>query len=162
MENYFIIKYIHIISSALLFGTGLGTAFFMLLAFLSKNVETLKYTTRHVVLADWIFTTPAVIIQPVTGIWLMLMLNYSFFSLWFYLTVSLYLLMGVCWIPVVFIQYKMKKIASIPVLTPFETKQLSSLMKWWVFLGIIAFVSILMIYWLMVSKVGLGKVLVFF
>lgn len=157
MEYYLTFKLIHVISAAILFGTGLGTAFFMLLAFLSNNAETLKYTTRHVVLADWIFTTPAVIVQPVTGIGLMHILHYPFNSLWFFLIIGLYLLIGCCWIPVVFIQYKMRNIYSHSPLNDKDKKQLSYLMKWWILLGVIAFISILFIYWLMLNKYGLNR-----
>lgn len=102
--DYATLKYIHILSATVLFGTGLGTAFFMSMAYFSKDIPTLTYTTKHVILADWFFTTPSVIIQPITGIWLMTMLHYSFNSLWFAWTLGLYILAGICWLVVVFIQ----------------------------------------------------------
>ncbi|HRE31173.1 MAG TPA: DUF2269 family protein, partial [Candidatus Berkiella sp.] len=71
MEYYLLLKFVHIITATFLFGTGIGTAFFMLMAYLSGNIATIKQITRHVVLADWIFTTPSVILQPITGIALM-------------------------------------------------------------------------------------------
>jgi len=153
--EYIIIKFIHILSATFLFGTGIGTAFFMLLAYLSGNVTTLKYTTRHVVLADWIFTTPSVILQPITGIWLMLILHYPFNSLWFALVMGLYLFVGACWIPVVFIQYRLRQMvivldnnAPLPI-------QYHRLMRWWIGLGVCAFIAIIVVYWLMLSKYAL-------
>lgn len=155
MNTYLLVKWLHILSAALLFGTGLGIAFFMFLAYLQKNVTTLKHVTKFVILGDWFFTTPAVILQLLTGIWLMEFLHYSYTSLWFILTISLYLLIGACWIPVVFIQYKLHK----TVITLAEDAPLPphffALMRWWIGLGIPAFLMVLGIYWLMVSKRGM-------
>ncbi|MCZ6802714.1 MAG: DUF2269 domain-containing protein [Proteobacteria bacterium] len=106
--EYSVLKLIHIISSTILFGTGIGTAFYMVMANRSHDIRVLKSTTTSVVFADWIFTTPAVIIQPLTGYLLMEELNYSFTSSWFYLVFGIYVLIGLCWIPVVFIQIKLR------------------------------------------------------
>ncbi len=155
--EYIILKYIHILSATLLFGTGLGSAFYLWMAYLSKDVRTLVNTTRHVILADWFFTTPTVIIQPITGIWLMHILHYSLTSLWFILTMGLYMLAGACWIVVVFIQYRLHSI--VKSLSK-ETKDLPHVyhvfMRWWFGLGVIAFSAIIIIYWLMISKVALS------
>jgi uncharacterized membrane protein len=156
MEYYFLLKWIHIISATFLFGTGIGTAFFMLLAYLSKNIATLQHTTRHVVIADWLFTTPAVIIQPITGVWLMWILHYPFNSLWFLSIMGLYLLTGVCWIPVVFIQYRLHHIISTLGNNDMIPASYHRMMRWWVVLGIPAFISVMIIYWLMVTKTGLN------
>lgn len=150
--EYLILKLIHIVSSTILFGTGMGTAFFMVRANLSKDIHTLRTTTTSVVLADWLFTTPTVIIQPLTGYLLMKTLNYSFDSTWFYVVVGLYALAGLCWIPVVFIQLRFKEIAkkadSWNELSNFYHK----LYRIWFSLGIPAFISILTIFYLMIFK----------
>lgn len=160
MEYYYFLKFIHIISATILFGTGIGTAFFMLMAYLSKNSSTVKYTTKHVVLADWIFTTPAIIIQFVSGIVLMMILHYPFNSLWFVAVMCLFLFAGGCWIPVVFIQYRLKNIAAdltehspIPV-------AFAELMRKWVLLGVGAFMSLLLIYGLMITRYAM-KIAIF-
>ncbi len=153
--EYNILKYIHILSATFLFGTGIGTAFFMLMAYLSKDITTLKNTTRHVVLADWIFTTPAVILQPITGIWLMHILHYPYNNLWFALTIGLYVLAGAAWIPVVFIQYRLHAIVKDPTLKHLP-REYHHLMRWWFGLGCVAFMAILVIYWLMVTKFGMN------
>lgn len=156
MEYYFILKWVHIISATLIFGTGIGSAFYMLLAYLSKSVTTLKYTTSHVVIADWIFTTPAIIIQPITGIWLMIILHYPLNSLWFLAVMSLYIATGLCWIPVVFIQYSLRNmLVNLPE-NSYLPPRYHRLMTWWIGLGIPAFLFILIIYWLMISKSGLS------
>ncbi len=65
---YFWLKLVHILSATLIFGTGLGSAFYMYRAHLSKNDEAIAFASKNVVLADWLFTTPAVFIQPITGV----------------------------------------------------------------------------------------------
>src|SRR3954452_9981662 len=70
MPDVLTLKWIHILSAIVLFGTGLGTAFHGLASNLSGDVRAIAVANRNVVLADWLFTTPAVIVQPVTGIWL--------------------------------------------------------------------------------------------
>ncbi len=153
--SYFIIKWLHVLSAALLFGTGLGIAFFMFLAYRAKNITTLKQVTHYVVLADWFFTTPAVIIQPITGIWLMNILHYSYHSLWFLITITLYFLIGACWVPVVFIQYQLhRQVMALSAITTLP-KEYHRLMRWWILLGIPAFSMVILLYWLMISKQGM-------
>lgn len=159
MEYYFFLKYVHIITATFLFGTGIGTAFFMLLAYLSDDIATLKRTTRHVVIADWVFTAPSVVLQPITGVLLMWILHYPFNTMWFAMVMGLYVLIGCCWLPVVYIQYQLKtQVAALPdngTLPPSYHR----LMRWWIGLGIPAFISVMALYWLMVSKYGLSFVL---
>ncbi|MBS0288584.1 MAG: DUF2269 domain-containing protein [Proteobacteria bacterium] len=152
MDNYSLLKLIHIISATVLAGTGAGSAFFMLMAYQSKNIQAIAVTTKHVVLADWIFTTPAVIIQLVTGILLMKRLNYSFTSTWFYIVISLFIFIGLCWLPVVYIQYKLKDKAIIAIKTSTLEPGFNALIRLWTCLGILAFSSILIVFWLMVYK----------
>ena len=83
MNLYLWIKLVHILRAAVLFGTGMGTAFFMLKAYLSQNDQAMTITTSTVVIADWVFTTPAVVMQLVTGLWLTSKLNIAFDSSWF-------------------------------------------------------------------------------
>jgi uncharacterized membrane protein len=152
--SYLMLKYIHILSGTLLFGTGLGTAFFMLMAYFSKDMQAIRVTTKNVVLADTLFTLPTVIIQPITGIYLMLVLNYQFDTLWFALVVALYIFAGLCWLRVVWIQFRFKRIA---LLSNTLTHEFHRLMWEWIILGCIAFIALVIVYWLMVFKTGLGE-----
>jgi len=152
MTTYFLVKLIHIISASILFGTGIGIAFFMLKAYLSGNLEAMKVTIRNVVLADWVFTTPAVIIQAVTGLWLTFELSIPLGSVWFVSVVSLFALIGICWIPVVHIQIRIRNI----IANGGNIADYWNLMRTWIALGIPAFISILAIFALMVSKAGIG------
>jgi uncharacterized membrane protein len=154
MDSYSLIKLVHIISASILFGTGIGTAFFMFRAHLSGNPEAMAVTTKNVVLADWIFTTPAVFIQAVTGLWLTLQLSIPLGSLWFITVVFLFVLIGICWIPVVHIQIRIRNI----IANGGGIADYQKLMKTWVTLGVPAFISILILFILMVTKTGVGTI----
>jgi len=154
MNEYLWIKLLHIISSTLILGTGLGTAFFMLRAHLSKNMEAMKITTQSVVLADWIFTTPAIVIQFLTGLWLSSKLGIPYGSVWFISVMSLFFLIGLCWIPVVFIQIRIREI----IRHGGTADDYRSLMKVWAGLGIPAFASVLILIYFMVSKFGVDTI----
>ena len=82
MSAYAVLKFVHVVSSALLFGTGLGTAFFMWMSHRSGNIAAIANAARITVLADWLFTAPAVIVQPLTGLWLMRLVGYSLGTSW--------------------------------------------------------------------------------
>lgn len=150
MTSYLWVKLVHILSATVLFGTGMGTAFFMLKAYLSENDEAMAVTSRIVVTADWLFTTPAVVVQFVTGVWLMHKLGISFDSVWFITVVSLFVLVGICWIPVVWIQIRIRDLIAAGAGRASYRKLMGS----WVVLGIPAFASVLVLFYLMLSKTG--------
>ena len=150
MSAYLWVKLVHILSATVLFGTGMGTAFFMLKAYLSENDQAMRITTKTVVMADWIFTTPAIIVQFVTGLWLTAQLNIAFDSFWFIAVVSLYVFVGVCWIPVVYIQIRIRNL----IADGHGRETYVKFMRVWVGLGVPAFTSVLIIFILMVSKNG--------
>lgn len=108
---YEVLKIIHILGVAILFGTGMGIAFFMLMAYRSQNTDAIAIVARHVVLADFIFTAVAVVVQPLTGALLVSLREYSYTELWLWLSLLLYVFIGLCWLPVVWLQVEMKRIA---------------------------------------------------
>jgi uncharacterized membrane protein len=152
MEYYLMLKLIHILAAAVLAGTGAGIAFFLFMANRSNNPQAIYITTQHVILADWIFTTPAVITQIISGIFLMNIQGYSFSAPWFYWVVGLFSFIGICWLPVLRIQYKLRDLAKISVDSNQVPPEFKLLMKTWTLLGIPAFTAILAIFWLMVFK----------
>jgi uncharacterized membrane protein len=99
--EYLIVKWVHIVSSTLLFGTGLGSAFYMFFASRTRDPRVVAVVAGHVVLADWLFTTPTIVLQPVTGLYLMQLMKLPFSSPWIAWSVGLYLLAGAAWLPVV-------------------------------------------------------------
>jgi len=152
LDSYLFLKLIHILSAVVVAGTGTGIAFFMFMANRSSNVTAIAVTARHVVLADWVFTAPAVLLQFVTGVLLMMKLGYSFTSTWFFLVISLFIFIGICWVPVILIQYKLKKLADTSLITGVLDPGFKKMMRLWTALGVPAFASILLIFWLMVFK----------
>lgn len=155
MMMYLWIKLLHILSATILFGTGIGTAFFMSRAYQSDSIETFRVTTKNAVLADWLFTTPAVIVQLITGLWLTLALGIPFSSLWFVMVLALYVFVGACWLPVVWIQIRIRN----KLATGAGPADVRHLMRIWITLGVLAFGSILVIFYLMVTKYGTGRLL---
>jgi uncharacterized membrane protein len=156
MTPYEIAKVIHILGTVLLFGTGMGTAFFLLMAYRTRDLDAIRVTARHVITADWLFTTPAVVLQPISGGALMLLLGYRFDTVWFAAVVVLFTLTGACWIPVVYIQYRLRELAMSA--TSFETlpQEFHRLMRRWIALGIPAFSAVLLIVILMVTHAGVA------
>ena len=148
MNVYLWVKLIHIVSATILFGTGIGTAFFMLRAWLSHDDQAFAVTTRSVVLADWLFTTPAVVIQLATGLWLASHLGISLTSNWFILVIGLYAFVGMCWLPVVWIQIRVRNLIDAGK----SRDSYERLMRFWIALGIPAFIAVLVIFYLMVTK----------
>ncbi len=151
--TYLILKWIHIVSSTILFGTGIGSAFYMFMANRSKDVASIYFATRNVVIADFIFTTPAVIIQLLTGIGLVQMAGYNFTDKWILLGLALYLFAGACWLSVVWMQIKMRDMAKAALDNKADLpSRYWQMDRWWLILGSLAFPAIVVVFWLMVAK----------
>lgn len=152
MDSYLLLKLIHILSAVVITGTGAGIAFFMFMANRSNNPQAVYITAKTVIVGDWVFTTPAVITQVVTGLMLMNKLHYSFTSIWFYWVIGLFVFIGICWLPVLRIQYRLKELAEQSLETNQIHPEFKRLMRVWILLGIPAFLAILIIFWMMVFK----------
>ena len=150
--DYELIKTLHILSATLLFGTGLGTAYFMWSANRTRDARITAAVAKHVVRADWIFTLPTVIFQPISGIWLAQAAGYAWTG-WIGFSLTLYGIAGVCWLPVVWLQMRMRDMAAN---ADKRNRPLPS-RYWryaqvWFWLGIPAFVSMVGVFFLMVLK----------
>ena len=156
MDSYLLLRLVHILSATILFGTGLGTAFFMWRADRAGDVAAIAITARHVVLADWLFTAPAVIVQPLTGFLLLREAGYEFSEGWVLLSLVLYVVAGTCWLPVVWLQKRMRDIAVGSWTAGADLPPLyHRYMRIWFALGWPAFVSLVAIFALMVIKPSL-------
>ena len=155
---YLTLKLVHILSATVLFGTGLGTAFSMWRANASKDPGVILVVTRNVVLADWLFTTPAAIVQPLSGFALASAAGFSFNSHWLLLALVLYVFVGACWIPVVWLQLRMRDLAREAVATaqPLGSRY-HHYFRIWFALGWPAFLGVLAIFVLMVFKPALSS-----
>lgn len=149
--SFLTLKTIHILSAIILFGVGLGTVFYKIMADRSGDRAAIAVTSRHVVLADWWFTTPTVVIQPLTGILLASRLSLPMTEDWLWQTLGLYLLAGLCWLPVVYLQIRMRDIAAA---AERQNRPLPSSYGYysriWMVLGVPAFFAMLIITALMV------------
>lgn len=151
--DYLTLKYIHIVSSTLLFGTGLGSAFFMFAANRHKDLPSMYFIIRYVVIADWLFTTPAIVLQLLTGIALVNILGYSFGDGWILGALTLYFFAGACWMPVVWIQIRMRDLVKAAIDSGTELPPVYwRLDKLWILLGSLAFPAVLIAFFLMVFK----------
>jgi uncharacterized membrane protein len=150
---YLALKLIHILSSTVLFGTGLGTAFSMWRANASHDPRVVATVARNVAIADWVFTTPAVIVQPITGVALAKLAGFPLTSSWLELSIALYLFIGACWIPVVWLQLRMRDLAQGAVTegAPLPPRY-SRYYRLWLALGWPAFTGVMGIFALMVFK----------
>lgn len=150
---YLWLKFIHVISSTLLFGTGIGTACTMLYGHNTKNTQIIAATTKYVVLADWIFTSTSGFIQPITGLWMVYLVGYPLNSFWIIGSIVGYLIAACCWFPVVYLQIKMRDFAlnadqNNTPLPPIYFRYFN----YWFYLGWPAFISLIVVFYLMTSK----------
>ena len=153
MNTYLVLKWVHILSSVLMVGTGFGSAFYMFFANRSGNVAAQAVVSRLVVRADAWFTTPAVIVQPLTGVWMAHLAGWPLTTSWLALSMALYALAGACWLPVVWLQIRMARLAqSAAALGAPLPAAYTRLQRVWEWLGYPAFIAMLAVYWLMVNK----------
>jgi uncharacterized membrane protein len=150
---YFLLKYLHLIGAAVLLGTGAGIAFFMLMAHLTRNAVIVAEMARIVVIADFLFTTTAVVMQPVTGVALAWEAGYSLAEGWIVLSIILYLVTGAFWLPVVWMQMRMHDLAREAAAsgTPLSDRY-HRLFRLWFAFGFPAFAAVLAIFWLMMTR----------
>jgi len=153
MTAYLILKIVHILSGAVLFGTGAGIAFFMLRAHATKDPRTVASVGRIVVLADFVFTASAVVVQPISGLALIHLQGYALAEPWLMAAYAFYVLIGACWLPVVWFQWRMVQLAegAVAAGTPLPPAY-HRLFRAWFILGWPAFAGVVGIYFLMVAK----------
>jgi uncharacterized membrane protein len=151
--DYITVKWLHILSSTFLFGTGIGSAFYMLFASLNRTPMITHFVVRHVVTADWLFTATSVVIQPLTGFYLVYLSGVPLASRWILWSIVLYLVAVACWLPVVWMQIRMRDFARAAV----ERGEALPARYWtcfriWFALGVPAFLSLVAVFYLMVAK----------
>jgi uncharacterized membrane protein len=150
---YDLVKTMHILSSTVLFGTGLGTAFHMWFAHLTGEPRTVAAVARNVVRADFWFTTPAVVLQPMSGLALIHLSGIAPAAPWLMAAYGLYLLIGLCWLPVVCLQLRARDLAIAAVESGSALPAgYYRVMRLWFGLGWPAFLATMAIFWLMVAK----------
>lgn len=151
--DYLVVKWLHVLSSTLLFGTGLGSAFHMFFASRTRRPDVAAVVVRQVVWADWIFTTTTIVFQPLSGVALLHLAGIPLSTPWVMWSFVLYFVAGACWLPVVVLQMRMHRLAAQAAtrrepLPPLYFRYLA----WWTALGVPAFVALVVVFYLMVAK----------
>jgi uncharacterized membrane protein len=151
-----LLRWVHVLGAIVLLGTGAGIAFFMLMAHRTGKPAIIAHVASTVVIADALFTATAVVVQPITGIVLAQATGWPLTTPWIIWSLVLYLGTGVCWLPVVWIQWRIRNLAraSVAAGTPLPGSYYR-LFRTWVLLGIPAFTFVLAIVWLMVARPAL-------
>lgn len=153
MTLLLVVKLVHVIGAAVLLGTGAGIAFFMLMANRTADARLIAHTAGVVVLADTLFTATAVILQPLTGLWLAYLSGYGLTEFWILASLGLYVVTGLFWLPVVWIQLRLKVLAGeaaaadVPLPPAYHR-----LWRIWFACGFPAFAAVLAIFWLMIAR----------
>jgi len=157
MTLYLLLKTLHVIGATVLFGTGAGIAFFMLMAHRTGDPRTIAHTAGVVVIADTVFTATAVLLQPITGAMLAHIIGFPLLHGWIALSLLLYLVTGAFWLPVVWMQLRMRDLARAAVSdeTPLPPEY-HRLWRLWFASGFPAFFAVAGIIWLMVAKPDVG------
>lgn len=153
MDWTLFLRWLHVIGACVLLGTGAGIAFFMLMAHRTKDAALIAGVARIVVLADWVFTASAVVVQPITGYLLAKALGWPMTEGWIVLSLALYVVTGAFWLPVVWMQARMQKLAAEAAakgdaLPPAYHR----LFRLWFAFGFPAFAAVLAIMWLMLAR----------
>jgi uncharacterized membrane protein len=151
--TYVVVKLLHVLSSTILFGTGIGSAYYMFFTSLSGDARSVARVVGLVVVADWVFTLTTIVLQPVTGLLLAHLAQIPLTSRWILWSTVLYFVAGACWIPVVMIQIRMHRLARAAAADDAPLPDAyRRLFRWWTALGVPAFVALVIVFYLMVAK----------
>jgi uncharacterized membrane protein len=156
MSGLLLLKAAHVLSAAVIFGSGIGIAFFTWFGYRGAmrggSVEALRSTLRLTVIADACLTAPAVVFQMVSGVALMDAYGWPLLSAWSIAVWSLFAVAGACWLPVLLIQTELARASREAASTAALPSGFHRMFRWWFALGVVAFASVIAIYWLMVAK----------
>jgi uncharacterized membrane protein len=148
-----LLRWLHVIGATVLLGTGAGIAFFMLMAHRTRDPRLIAHVAGTVVIADTIFTATAVVAQPLTGMLLALKIGWPLTDGWLAVSIALYVLTGLFWLPVVWIQLRLRDLATAAVAADLPLgPEYDRLFRIWFACGIPAFAAVLAIVWLMLAK----------
>jgi uncharacterized membrane protein len=154
--EYLIAKWLHVLSSTILFGTGIGTAFYIFFCARTNDSTIVAAVMRYAVIADWVFTATTMVLQPLTGLYLTRLLGMPWSTPWIAWSFALYVLAGLCWLPVVWLQIRLRDLAREAAVAgkplPVDFWRLRRI---WVGLGVPALLAFLAIFYLMIAKPAL-------
>lgn len=153
MMEHIIVKWLHILSSTLLMGTGIGSAFYLLVTVMRRDAALIAFVAGRVVIADWLFTATTMVFQPASGIYLARLMNIPLTTPWLMWSIGLFFIAVACWVPVVWIQMRLRDLAQLSANTNGRlSPHFWVMFRWWVALGVPAMFAMLAIFFLMVAK----------
>ena len=157
MTDLATVKYLHILSSTFLFGTGVGTAFYLFFISRTRNVAAIAVVARYVVIADWMFTATTIVFQPLSGLYLAHRMGIPLGTPWVYWSIVLFLIAAFSWLPVVWIQMRLRDVAAQAAREgqPLPLRY-DAYLGCWAALGVPALLSFLAIFYLMTAKPALA------
>ncbi len=148
-----VVRWLHVLGATVLLGTGAGIAFFMVMAHRTGDARLVAHTASVVVVADWVFTASAVVLQPITGVMLALAIGWPLTEGWILLSLALYALTGAFWLPVVWMQHRMRDLARSAARAGEPLPEAyHRLYRAWFLCGFPAFLAVLGVIWLMTAK----------
>lgn len=146
-------RWLHVIGATVLLGTGSGIAFFMLMAHRTRDARIIAHVGQTVVVADFLFTASAVLVQPLTGLWLAHQIGWPLTTPWILWSMALYIFIGCFWVPVIFMQMRMRNLARVAAEADLPLPPAyHRLFRIWFAFGIPAFAAMLVIIWLMLER----------
>ncbi|HWA01051.1 MAG TPA: DUF2269 domain-containing protein [Caulobacterales bacterium] len=152
-----LLRWLHVVGACVLLGTGAGIAFFMLMAHRTRDAAFIAKMGDIVVLADFVFTATAVVLQPITGAWLAALVGWKLTDAWLALSLCLYALTGALWLPVVWMQMRLRDLARASASSGQDLPPLYfQLFRLWFACGVPAFLAVLTIIWLMLARPSFG------
>jgi uncharacterized membrane protein len=149
MNIYLLLKTLHVFSAMIVFGTGIGIAWYQLRAWRTKSREHFRWISSETVTADWIFTTSAILLLLASAAAMLTINPFWLQQRWLQIAIALTGLVFLLWLPVVALQYRLRKLVQADEIVESEIRKL---MKWWCALGGVAFPLMLAIVFLMVAK----------
>lgn len=149
-------KLVHVLSASVLFGSGMGIAFFAWFGYRRAmavgEIDGLRAVLRLTVVADALFTAPAVLMQLASGVMLVRLNGWSLTSPWAMTVLAMFALVGALWLPVVWIQARMSQAANRAASIAHLGPAFHNRFALWFVLGVPAFLAVVGIFWLMVAK----------
>jgi uncharacterized membrane protein len=151
--SWLLVKWLHVLSSTILFGTGIGTAFYIFFCARTRDARVVAPVMRYAVIADWLFTATTAVLQPLTGFYLVYLTGIPLATTWIAWSIALYLVAILCWLPVVWLQIRMRDLATQAAAAGEPLPARFWMLRWvWFSLGVPALLAFLAIFYLMIAK----------
>ncbi len=110
LDTILTIKFVHMTAMAVMFGTWITLALFMLYAYRSGNTSVVALTAVFVVRTELILMIPAIAVQPMAGIPLAIAIGARLDEYWLELSEAIYAAVVAAWLANLIIELRIRKI----------------------------------------------------